>query len=116
MPKVACPGCGATYTVPENIGRRNVKCRGCQTSFPVGEPQEQNPFAGMTASGSSAPGKNPAISVTPIAKKPAAPGAAAVQASKADNVQVSEAGGPGLGVSQKVAAIVKDPKRRKWLA
>jgi S1-C subfamily serine protease len=64
----------------------------------------------------SAPAKNPAVSATPAAKKPAVPAAASEQTAKMDNVQGAGAGGSALGVSQKVAAIVKDPKRRKWLA
>src|SRR5262249_52911060 len=92
-------------------------------SFPVGEDPlaptvEQNPWAGMGAAGGSAPAKSPAISATPSAKKPAAPPAPSpAQASKGDNIQGSEAvPGAGKSVSEKVAAIVKDPKRKKWLA
>jgi len=37
MPKkVACPGCNASYNIPDSMPRRNVTCRACKVSFEVG--------------------------------------------------------------------------------
>ena len=37
MPKkVACPGCAASYNIPDNMPKRNVTCRNCKATFEVG--------------------------------------------------------------------------------
>jgi uncharacterized protein YkwD len=65
MIDIACPACSAVYKVPETILGKNLKCKGCQTSFvaAAASPPSPSPFAELPA---SAPSDAP----SPAAEKP----------------------------------------------